>query len=144
MPDSPIKAASFEKAWTGTRADVRMSVAEKKAYDQAIGSKDEISIKRRVHLQRFFKEFCENDDFTSRLNERQFKREGKFPDGRGGNATIWTFKAWQWRVYGSIMIVEGRRCFVGVKVDPNKKQDRADQKVLKATAKAIGAVFEYK
>jgi hypothetical protein len=120
-----------------------MSPAEKAAYDQAIANEDEISVRRRTHLKRYFSEFCENDDFHRRLNERQFKNEGKFSDGRGGKTTIWTFKAWQWRVYGAILTVKERRCFVGVKVDPDKKQDRADRNILKATAKVIGSLIEY-
>jgi hypothetical protein len=56
---------------------------------------------------------------------------------------VWTFKGWQWRLYGAILKVMGRRCFVGVDVDPNKKKDRADQAKLKSSAKAIAELDEY-
>jgi hypothetical protein len=144
MAGTSITAAGFPIAWTGPKADIRMSHAEKAAYEQAIENDDEISVRRRTHLKRYFTEFCENDDFHRRLNERQFKNEGKLNDGQGGKATIWTFKAWQWRVYGAIVTVNGRRCFVGVKIDPDKKQDRADRDMLKATAKIIGSLAEYR
>jgi hypothetical protein len=120
-----------------------MAPAVKEVYDQAIAGKDKNSVQRRVHLQRSFKEFCENDEFWRRLSDEKFKREGKFPDGLGDDATIWVFKAWQWRLYGAIIRVNGRRCFVAVRVDPSKKRDRADQALLKATAKAIGELPEY-
>ncbi len=55
---------------------------------------------------------------------------------------IWTFKAPKWRLYGAILSVGGKRCFVGTRVDANKKQDKADQALLKATAKDIGELQE--
>jgi len=143
MPEKLLKAANFKVAFTGAKADIRLSDSEWYMYQEAIEKNDEISVKRRIHLNRFFKEFCESDDYHRRLNDKQFKREGKFKDGNGQFATIWTFKAWQWRLYGAILTVEKRRCFVGVRVDPNKKQDKADPKILRATAELIGALSEY-
>ncbi|OYU91928.1 MAG: hypothetical protein CFE29_03525 [Bradyrhizobiaceae bacterium PARB1] len=144
MPSEILRADSYVIAWTGSVADIRMAASVKAEYDQAIARKDINSIQRRVHLQRSFKEFCENDEFWRRLSDEKLKREGKFPDGNGTDATIWVFKAWQWRLYGAIMKVNARRCFVAVSVDPNKKRDRADQKLLKATAKSLGKLAEYK
>jgi hypothetical protein len=125
MLDPRVKAESFPTIMVGSKADIRLSPAERDMYSQAIEDNDKISVQRRTHLHRYFTQFCENDEYHRRLNEEQFKREGKFPDGRSGNATnvsIWTFKAWQWRVYGSILQIQGKRCFVGVRVDPSKKQ----------------------
>lgn len=143
MGSEQTKAADLKVVWSGSKADVRMSDGVAEEYEQAIVNLDEISVKRKTHLQRSFGEFCENDDFTKRLSEQKFKREGNFPDGLGGRVTIWTFKGWQWRLYGAILRVMGRRCFVGLDVDPNKKKDRADQQKLKSTAKAIGKLKEY-
>lgn len=143
MANAPDKAEDFEVAWTGSRADIRMSAAELASYKQAVGNPNEISVKRKTQLTRYFTEWCGNDDWHRRLNDKQFKNEGKFPDGNGGKVAIWTFKAWQWRLYGAIMTIKGRRCFVGVRIDPNKKQDKADQQMLKATAKIIGGLAEY-
>jgi hypothetical protein len=103
MSAADLKAEDFELAWRGAKADVRMSLAEMALYNQAIVNEDEISAKRRTQLARYFTEFCENDDYHRRLNDKQFKNQGKFKDGLGGKATIWAFKAWQWRVYGAIM-----------------------------------------
>jgi hypothetical protein len=143
MASSLTRAASFKKPWSGAKADIRMSDPIHTMYVQAIKNNDEISVKRKTHLERYFKEFCENDDYHRRLSDKKFKREGNFPDGDGNKVTVWTFKGWQWRLYGAILKVDGRRCFVGVEVDPDKKQDRADQAKLKATAKAIAKLEEY-
>ncbi len=41
------------------------------------------------------------------------------------------------------MNINERRCFVGVKVDPDKKNDQADRAILNAAAKIIGSLAEY-
>lgn len=137
------KAATYQIAWTGPMADVRMQPDVFLQYNEAIEGNDEISTKRKVHLQRYFTEFCNSEDWHKRLSDRKFKREGNFRDGKGGWVAVWTFKGWQWRLYGAILKVVGRRCFVAVEVDPEKKQDRADQRKLKATAKAVAELLEY-
>jgi hypothetical protein len=104
---------------------------------------DELSLKRRTHLQRYFKEFCDNDDYQRRLSDEKFKKEGNFRDGMGGSVPIYAFKAWKWRVYGAVMRVSSRRCFVGVVVDPDKKQNKADRAKLTAAATAIAQLAEY-
>ena len=100
MSEQRVKAASYPTIMVGSVGDIRMSPPEHLMYREAIEGNDEISVRRRTHLQRYFTQFCESDDYHRRLNDEQFKREGKFPDGRSGNATnavVWTFKAWQWR-----------------------------------------------
>jgi hypothetical protein len=46
-------------------------------------------------------------------------------------------------MYGAVLTVEGEKCFVGVRVDPDKKKDRADRSLLEAAARDIGALPEY-
>ncbi len=143
MASEKPKAANLPLIWQGTRADVRMTETVAGEYRQAIGNQDEISVKRKTHLERSFGEFGEHDDYYKRLSDKKFKKEGNFPDGKGGRVAVWTFKGWQWRLYGAILKVMGRRCFIGVEVDPEKKQDRADQAKLKSSAKAIAQFDEY-
>jgi hypothetical protein len=121
-----------------------MSPAAAEHYLQVLGGTDEISLKRKVQLARYFREFCENVHFFRRLSEQKFKNEGNFPDGRGTQVAVWTFKSWQWRLYGAILRMHGKTCFVGVLVDPAKKRDSADQQMLRASAKAIAALAEYR
>jgi hypothetical protein len=138
-----LSAISFGRVWIGAKADVRLSPDAEKQYREAIENKDELSTKRRTHLQRYFREFCDHDDYLRRLSDQKFKKEGNFSDGLGGTVAIYTIKAWQWRVYGTVMTVGGRRCFVGVVVDPTKKQDRADRAKLTSAAKMIAQLSEY-
>jgi hypothetical protein len=44
---------------------------------------------------------------------------------------------------GPILTVAGRRCFVGLSIDPSKKQNKADRQLLVATARAAVEFFEY-
>jgi hypothetical protein len=143
MASERPKASNFPVIWQGSRADVRMTHTVADEYYQAIGNNDEISVKRKTHLERSFIEFGDHDDYYRRLSDKKFKKEGNFSDGKGGKVAVWTFKGWQWRLYGAILKVTGRRCFVGVDVDPDKKQDRADRDKLKSSAKAIGELDEY-
>lgn len=113
-------------------------------YMQAIDGNDKISVQRRTRLRRYFSEFVENTDYHARLGQDKFKKEGNFPTGHpGGDVAIWEFKAFQWRLYGGIAEIEGRRCFVGVAVDSDKKRNRADQELLRIAARRLGAYSEF-
>jgi hypothetical protein len=138
------RAASYETVREGSAAAVRLAPAACAAYRQAIEGQDKLSVQRRTHLGRYFAEFCDHVQVHKRLNPQQFKREGSFKDGQGGEVAIWTFKAPKWRVYGAIMTVAGKKCFVGTRVDADKKQDKADQSMLRAAAKDIGDLAEYR
>jgi hypothetical protein len=138
-----LKAVTYRIVCMGPAGAVRLSPEAHDAYLQATVGTDEISMKRSAHLTRYFREFCDHVEFFRRLSEEKFKKEGNFPDGSGDKVAVWTFKAWQWRLYGAIFAVEGRRCFVGVKVDAFKKQNRADQQMLKSTAKEVARLEEY-
>lgn len=136
------KAGDYEEVWNGPAASIRLAPKACRQYRQAIAGNDTLSVQRRTHLGRYFAEFCEHTEFKTRLNDHQFKREGSFKDGYGGEVSIWTFKARKWRLYGAILPIGGRRCFVGTRVDASKKQDKADQDMLRQTAKDIGGLAE--
>ncbi|MCY1642110.1 hypothetical protein [Methylorubrum sp. SL192] len=134
-------AAGFECLAEGKGGKILLApkaLAEWQALERGRNRED---IKRRVKLRKHFDEMAANG--PGRLNDEQFKREGSFPDGAGGAVSIWVFKVWQWRLYGAFVTIEGAQCFVGVRVDPSKKRDRADQDLLKAVAKEIGGLVEY-
>lgn len=138
------RAADYEVVMEGEAAAIRLAQKACAEYRQAIAENDRISVKRRTHLDRYFRAFCEHDDFYKRLNPEQFKREATLKDGRDGEVGIWAFKAPKMRIYGAILQVGGKRCFVGTRVDADKKQDKADHALLSATAKDIGALQEYR
>jgi hypothetical protein len=109
---------------------------------QAIGSgNDELSVKRFVHLQRYFKEFCESR--IPRLNDEKFRKEIDGVDSRGRPIAIWAFKPWKWRLYGAILQVAGKKCFVGVRVDPSKKQNKANKGLMNLAVEDIARLAEY-
>lgn len=137
-------ASTYYIACRGQVSDVLLSPAAEAEYRQVLEGTDEISVKRRVQLDRYFRTFCDMVHFFKHLSDQKFKNEGNFPDGKGGQVAVWTFKSWQWRVYGAILQIEGRRCFVGMLVDPAKKRDKADQKMLKNTAKGVAELSEYR
>jgi hypothetical protein len=140
-------ARAFPLVCRGAAGDVRLGPEAHAEYAnvlQLAESADEIALKRKAHIERYFREFCDHVDIQRRLSQEKFKKEGNFSDGHHGSVAIWTFKSWQWRVYGTTLTVEGRRCFVGMKVDASKKQDRADRTILKKTATEIGELFEYR
>lgn len=140
-------AKTFPLVYRGAAGDVRLGPEAHAEYQKVVQlaeKSDEIALKRKAHIERYFREFCDSVDVQRRLSSEKFKKEGNFPDGHHGNVAVWTFKSWQWRLYGATLTVDERRCFVGMKVDDAKKQDRANQTMLKGTALAIGELFEYR
>ena len=126
---------------SGKAASVRLSPKAKAAYDDVQKGADARSKKRKVQLKRYFGEFCENE--PHRLNDKQYKKEQKF-SVKGGHVTVWAFKPWQWRLYGGVLTVNGQKCFVGVEVDEDKKQDKADKALLSAAADFLALLDEFR
>jgi hypothetical protein len=140
--ESLTKAADFKVVAEGPVACIRLSPEALGHFQSVLDGKDELSKRRKVRLQRIFREFCENA--RPQLNDEQFKKEGDFPNGLGKTVAVIAIKAWQFRLYGTVCMVGNKKCFVGVKVDPAKKQDRANQRLLKATAREFGGIDETK
>jgi hypothetical protein len=138
------KAGELTVVCEGSFATIRLAAGPRNEFQTIIDGTDSLSTKRKIHLQRSFAEFCGNNDPRRRLSEEKFKKEGNFPDGEGGKVAIWAFKAWKWRLYGAMVEIEGKRCFVGVRVDADKKQQRANNSLLKAAAKDVASFQEYK
>jgi hypothetical protein len=126
----------------GPYAAVRLAPGIHAEYMTLFESNDTLSKKRRTHLTRYFQRFCELGPRS--LGEEKFRWEESFSDGRGGQVPVYAFKPFKWRLYGGILTVGGKRCFVGVRIDPSKKQDKANQELLKATASDIAKLLEYR
>jgi hypothetical protein len=92
-------ASGFRKVCDGAAAAIRLSPTADKAYSAVLNGTDLNSVKQKTQLGRYFREFCDNH--RPRLSEEKFKKEGNFPDGKGQTVAVWTFKPWQWRLYGS-------------------------------------------
>lgn len=135
------KASDFEVVATGQAADVRLAPAALKEYRKLTNGRHELSVRQYRQLKRYMDNFCETGGKS--LNDEQYKREGLFSDGKGGRVSVWTFKPFKWRLYGSVLNVAGKQTFVGVRVDPAKKQTKADRTELEAAAKLIGQLREH-
>jgi hypothetical protein len=124
----------------GRAASIRLSPKALREYEKVRSGTDEHSVKRKKCLERYFQMFC--GETFHRLTPEQFKWEGSFANGKGTKTAVWVFKVWQWRLYGGVLTVEGKKCFVGVLVDPAKKQNKADPSILAAAAKEIADLEE--
>ena len=82
------------------------------------------------------------DDGHDYLDDQKLKYEGKFPSGKPGGTdlAISAFKAWQLRVYGGV--VNGNH-FIATEIDIAKKQNAANQAVLKSAAKKLADYIDY-
>lgn len=59
--------------------------------------------------------------------------EGWFPSEKAaGKVRLQAFKPWQLRAYGFVRGINGKPTFIITGADCSKKQDRANQKILKA------------
>jgi hypothetical protein len=71
----------------------------------------------------------------ARLPPEQFRAEGRSPLGRpgAGDVQVFVFKAFQCRIYGVTVQMNGVHTFVGMEM-AIKKTDRADEALLRRVA----------
>lgn len=93
------------------------------------------SAKAWRQLVKYFNRFC--DHGHQKMLEEHFKSEGSYPMGNGKKVQIYAFKPHQWRLYGTVCNYQGFISFVGTKVDPSKKSNKADRAIMEAAAKAL-------
>ena len=136
-----MKLAELVIVADGQAACLRLTSDAKKEWDALHQGTDNRSTKRITQLDRYVQSFC--DTFDHRAPDTHFKKEGTYPDGKAGKAAVFAFKPFQWRLYGVVCTVEGKKCFVGTKVDPEKKQDKADPDILKSAAVRMGDFEDY-
>ncbi|HZP18761.1 MAG TPA: hypothetical protein VFB16_01010 [Bauldia sp.] len=136
----PPTATLYDIVVRGDAADIRLAPTAYAAYVAARAGTDKISMQRKAHLERYFREFCEHN--PHRLTDEKFKKEQTFATAHG-KVAVWAFKAWQWRLYGSILTVAGKRTFVGTRVDDSKKQNKANKTLLKLAADDIARLIEF-
>lgn len=119
----------------GPERRVMLSAEVLEGYAEIGKATDRFNVSRRRSLDRLFERFC--DVAKHNNNREQFVKEGNF--GKDDEA-VWAFKAFQFRVYGSSFQIDGKETFVCVTYDPAKKQNRADQVLLRAAGKALSEV----
>ena len=110
-------------------------------YDLLAAATHSLGIKQFRQLERFLDRFCASP--RPSLTLEQYKKEGDFSDGCGGTVAVFEFKPFKWRLYGAVLRVAGKKCVVGTRVDPQKKQNKADRNALELTALDIGKLVEH-
>jgi hypothetical protein len=121
---------------------VRLSPAAREEFDALLKRTDNTSRGQARQLARYMEKFCTRQPHG--LIQEHYRYEGKYPDGRGGNIQVWVFKPDGWRLYGAVTNIEGKKCFVGVHVDPVKKRNKVDQALLRSVALMISEIDEWR
>ncbi|MFG1293766.1 hypothetical protein [Xanthobacter versatilis] len=120
----------------GAKGSVWLTAKCERPWKELHRQKGELATRQQTQLNRYTGVFC--DDGSQALIPEMFRREGQFPDGRGNKIAVYAFKPFKWRLYGIITDIAEMPGFVGLGVDPSKKQDKADQDLLKQVAKDAG------
>jgi hypothetical protein len=119
----------------GMACDILLTGEALTIFQEVNSSREPLRVKQAAQMRKRFEAIA--DIGPSKLPDTQFKKEGTFPCGAkdGSKATVFTIKAWQFRIYGILTNWKGRRAFIGFRADRDKKQNKADRSLLKATAK---------
>lgn len=128
------KEPTFIKVCYGQAGEVWLVDGVYEVYRDVRDGKDALSVKQATQLGRFMKEFC--DKVRTDLNETQFKKEDAFKHKDGRSASVFAFKPFKLRLYGVICQINNKKVFLGLKVDPEKKQDKANRALLERTAQS--------
>jgi hypothetical protein len=127
---SDKRSSELEHIATGADGDVYMLVQVAKEFGR-------LETKARARLGRIMELFCTGD--WQHIPKTQFNpNEGRYAVGSTGKRVlIGAFKGWQVRLYGTVLEYAGKRSFIASAIDPAKKDDRADQKLLKRAAQRL-------
>ncbi|CAN5498846.1 hypothetical protein BH10PSE7_BH10PSE7_44670 [soil metagenome] len=126
------KASEFEIVYEGKEAVIRLSPKALKEFNKIRNWRNANQKQIHKRLQILFDRFCTGNA----LPIEDFRKEP------GVKGTVWAFKAPQWRLYGGILTIGGIKTFVGVRVDPAKKQQKADQALLNKAADDLSELAE--
>lgn len=122
-----------ELVWVeiGQRYDVALTKGVAKSFKNA-------KAKARARITRNMEIYA--DKGSEGLPPEAFRHEGRFPMGgrKGGRCAIYAFKGWQTRIYGSTRSILDKPTFIGTEIDLKKKQDTADQALLRRAARKFG------
>jgi hypothetical protein len=142
VPSVARRACDFDVVISGAHADIRLSERALEAFRELEHATHRSAIAQFRHLERAMQRFCASE--RPSLPEEKYKKLGNYSDGRHGTVAVYEFKSFQWRLYGAVLTVSGRKCFVGLRVDAAKKQRRADMSLLTDTAADVGKLEEHR
>lgn len=110
---------------TGSVADVWLVDEALVEYNALVLRTDANGRKAAVQLPRYFKRYADGN----RLSDQQYKPQGRKKSGHCA-MQIWEFKGFQYRIYGVVVDVGGKRSFIGTSTDPGKKNNKADPAIV--------------
>lgn len=84
-------------------------------------------------MERYFKWYADG----VKLPPEAFRSEGRYPTGQPGakEVQVFAFKAFQCRIYGVTRTVNSVDTFIGLDINPRKKQDKVSDAFLRAVAR---------
>jgi hypothetical protein len=102
-----------------------------------------VDARRRSDLDDLIRRYCEQGPAS--LPPTKFNaNECWFPSERAQNKVrLQAFKPWALRAYGFARQFNNRSTFFITRIDPSKKQDRADQDILHAAGVEAVTVSEF-
>jgi hypothetical protein len=118
----------------GAYGCVWLSDEAKEEYDALCARNDETSIREATTIRRYFERFAALGP-AGLDNPKMMKPEGRRPNGTGRQVQVFAIKAYQWRLYGVRCHHRGEPSFVGLCVDPSKKQNKANPKLIDKCAR---------
>jgi hypothetical protein len=94
---------------------------------------NELPLSKRARFEAIMGRWCDG----VRLTPEMFNaNEGRSP----GGILLQTFKGFKIRLYGFARTVSSKKTFLIVDVDPAKKQDKADQGILKRAKRRVDEI----
>jgi hypothetical protein len=88
-----------------------------------------IAVKDKASLRRWIENWC--GDVDGAIPDTRMKAQDRFSDVKERTVLVIAFKSYQARLYGFIRKVAEKETFFISAIDPDKKDDEADPKVLK-------------
>ena len=93
----------------------------------------ELDDKQEGRFRRIMQMWCEGHKLTPEMYNGN---EGRSPE----NTMLHAFKAFKIRLYGFVRSVGNLRTFIVVDIDPAKKRDKADAKILKRAHRRLDEI----
>lgn len=122
---------------SGEHANVWLVGEAKSEYAALLARNDANSRKAAIQLPRYFGRYANGQ----RLSDQQFKPQGQKRSGQH-TMQVWEFKGFQYRIYGVVVNVAGKRTFIGTEPDPKKKDNKADASIVQRALDTYVRMFK--
>lgn len=126
----------------GEFGEIRLGPNAVEEYEDVQKGATEDAVRTKAQMKRYFAAYC--SEKIPRLNSECYKKQDDFGNGFGSKLAVFEFKSYQWRLYGVVTNLNGKRVFVGLRVDPAKKQDKANRALLGRVAEDAGQYKEFR